>query len=318
MEELEKHQTIKNFESDHDRLKFIVRRIRESIRSAPSQKRFDQAVTKTLSELREELSRDERLKENLAEISAIIDAIRIMFVQQWIIKYKEHEFIEGAPALAQETIKEQDNMREDLTEARAMLQWHILQNEQDPVYLQEFIASLDELFDTQGFADEKDSLMRGIVQELGVYKLLKRHFSKVTPATPKEDANFSIDFWAEKKDGRKIMIQSKSSSAFGRDGVFNEAQIKKLKEEIRQRPDGKPDLYENFRLRGNVSPLVRVKSMEKGIETAKKYAEKRGIKNPALYFIIARSNNFEYPTGQPIPLLLVDDLEQQIKTLAEG
>lgn len=315
MKELEKHPTVKNFESDHDRLKFIVRRIRESIRSAPNEKRLDQSITKSLQGLRGELGRDERLKENFAEANALIEAIRIMFVQQWIIKYKEYEFMKGAPTLKPETTKEQDDMREDLTEARAMLQWHILQNERDPKYLQEFIGSLDELFDTQGFADEKDSLMRGLVSELGIYKLLKRYFPKVTPATPKEDANFSIDFWAETEDGRKIMIQSKSSSAFGWDGVFSEDQIKKLKNKTAQVSDEKLDSYDYWLLRGRLSPLARVKGMEKSIETAKKYAKEKGIKNPELYFIIARSSNFEYPTGQPIPPL-VEQLEDQIKELA--
>lgn len=316
MKDLEKYPIIKNFESDRDRLDFIVGRIRESIRSAPGEKRLDQSVTKSLQGLRGELSRDERFKENLAEINALIEAIRIMFVQQWIIKYKEYEFLKGAPDIKPGTVKEQDDMREDLTEARAMLQWHILQNEQDPKYLQEFMGSLDELFDTQGFADEKDSLMRGLVSELGVYKLLKKHFLKVTPATPKEDANFAIDFWAETKDGRKIMIQSKSSSGFKRDGVFNEAQIKKLKEETLLASDEKLDSYEYWLLRRRMSPLVRVKGMEKSIETAKKYAKEKGIKNPEVYFVVARSSNFEYPTGQPILPFFVGSLEDQIKELA--
>lgn len=317
MKDLERHPIIKNFESDHDRLDFIVRRIRESIRSAPSEKRLDRAVTKALNGLRGELSRDERFKENLAEINALIEAIRIMFVQQWIIKYKEYEFLKGAPDVKPGTIKEQDDMREDLTEARAILQWHILQNEKDPEYLKEFMGSLDELFSTQGFTDEKDSLMRGMVQELGIYKLLKRHFPKVTPATPKEDAHFAIDFWAETKDGKKIMIQSKSSSAFGRDGVFSEDQIKKLKNETAQVSDEKLDSYDYWLLRRRMSPLVRVKGMEKSVETAKKYAKEKGIKNPEVYFIVARPNNFEYPTGQPIPPL-VESLEDQIRELASG
>jgi len=329
-ENLERAPELRPFGSDRERLWFINGSIRRTIKPIRLEsarqlkeateeshwsgeesrgleiirKRADFAIMDALDKLRTELADDERLKEYIPEINTLIEATRIMFIQKWLVKYKEYQLAKNAPELTTEEIVEQDKMREDITECRALLQWYVLQRENNPLYIKDFLAALNDTWGGTGFAEhakQRESLLRGLKQELGVYKLLKKHLFSVTPATPKEDAHYSIDFWAETMDGEKIMIQAKSSGMFGGDGIFGEAQIKELTDKIAQEPNATLDYSIDSEGVGHASRLVRALKLGKNAEVAKKYARGKGIKNPQYFIIVSNPGKFEDLTGEPKP-----------------
>ena len=339
-EKSEVPQIAERFPSDHERLRFIVGSIRDLLRGAyrepreqlqkvakekdtrevwelrnKLEKRIDKTMTLALDTLRGKLGIDTRLDNDLPEVNALIEAVRIMLIQKSLVRYKEYQLATNAPKLSSAEVKKQDVMREDITEGRALLQWHILQNEGDQEYLKDFLSALNTLWYNEGFADEKGSFVRGLVKELGVYKLLKKHFPKITPASPKEDAHCAIDFWVETKTGRKLMIQSKSSSMFGRGGVFNEQQARELRQEIERQPDANTDYYVDWEGQEHISSLVRAKRAERDFVVAKKYAAEQGVENSELFFVVSSSGNFEPLTGEPKPQF-TRGLERQLELLA--
>ena len=337
MKELfEGKSNIEQFESDQERLKFLKDTIQEAIKAAYAEqknlstrnkefwelcddpnKHVDFITVEMLNNLRQKLDNDSRLKEYASEINALIEGSRIMFIQNWLRKYKEYQLMEKAPQLSREEIQEQDKMREDITEGRALLQWHILQNEQNPEYLKDFLRTLNNLWGWEGFEKEKGPFFRGLIQELGVYKLLKKHFPSVTTATPKEDAHYSIDFWVGTKSGKTLMIQSKSSGMFGKGGIFNKKQIEKLKGKMEQQNDATTDYYVDFEGQEYIPPLVRAKRLERSIEEAKEYSEEKGIQEAQYFLVISNSGNFEHLTGEPKPKF-TKKLEKQLELLASN
>jgi len=329
-EQIEQNLAVQNFESDQERLDFFRKEIRRTIKKAwraeqersqkllkeagglqklsreqlfeyrlELDKRREEAIENALQELRGEASQNPKLKLHLTEANAMIDAIRIMYLSQGLVKYKEYQLMERAPQMTQEQIREQEVLREDLTENRALIQWYILQLEQEPKHLELFMDSLRRLAGEEGFKSQWGTLERGLLQELGIYKILRRKFKSVISATPKEDAHYGIDFWVETRSGKKVILQSKSSGLFGKGGVFSEGQIRELKLRLEREPGATRRYEEPWEGNVFIPGLVRIEKIEKDAEAAKRYAKEKGIENPIFFLIISNPGNFEYPSGEP-------------------
>ncbi len=264
------------------------------------EKTTNQATIEGLNNLRIELENNPALKNFIPEMNAFIEAARTMFLTKEIIKYKEYQVMTGAPGLSEEEIKKQDILREDMTEGRALIQWHVLQNETDPEYLRIFSVTLKQLLNAIGFKDEWRGMERGLRQELGILKILKKYFKKITPGEPKEDAHYAIDFWAETEDGETIIFQSKSSSPFGRQGIFDEEEMQKLEGELLEIGDTPEYQTGSGKYGLPLSGLIKIKKLQKDSAKATQYAESLGIENPKFYLIVSRADNFNEITGEPL------------------
>ena len=279
-----------------------------------SEKTIDQAVIEGLDNFRMELGNNSALKNFIPEMNALIEAARTMFLAKQTIKYKERQFMSGAPELSKEELKKQEALREDMTEGRTLIQWHVLQNENNPEYLKAFDITLKQLLGDTGFKEEWHGMERGLRQELGISKILKKYFKKVTPGKPKEDAHYAIDFWAETEDGKTIIFQSKSSSLFGGQGVFDEQDMQKLERELAEGSNSDVKYQTGW---GGYEPpvpdLVKIRKFQQDAEKAKSYAASLGIENPKFYLIVSSANNFEEITGEPI-LGKNNQLEKQLES----
>ena len=202
-----------------------ARRLRKEINFS---KTVNLAILDGLGDLRRELESNPMLKNYIPELNSLIDAIRIMYLSTQKIKYKEYAVMIGAPQLSDEEIKEQEAMTEDMTESRALIQWYVLQNKSNPNYLKDLFSTLRNSIYRLGFENYWKGMERGLRQELGISKLLQRHFKKVTPGEPKEDAHYGIDFWAETNKGTTIIFQSKSSFLSLSEGIYSEENISDL------------------------------------------------------------------------------------------
>ena len=190
--------------------------------------------------------------------------------------------------------KRQEAIRKELTEGRALIRSQILQNEGNPDYLNKLLDVPRTTLQKCGLGSDWNGLERGLIQELGVYKLLKEHLVNVTPSSPDEDAHHSIDFWAETKKGEKLIIQTKSSSPFPRSGVFSEKEIGEETAYL----EADENATAKYQGPDNLSPLIRGRKFNKDIETAKEYAESIGIGNPDYLLVVVKSDAFKSPTGE--------------------
>ena len=255
-----------------------------------------------LDNLRKEFEKNPSLKDYVPEFNALIDAVRTIYLSQLTVKYKEHDVMIGAPQLTDEEIKKQEALREDMTESRALIQWHVLQNEADSEYLGTLFSILRNTMDKLEFKKEWWGTERGLRQELGVLKLLKKDFKKVTPGEPKEDAHYAIDFWTETHNGTTVIFQSKSTSPFLKDGVYSESDVDSLEKEFSTGTYAYVDLKykQQFSDDERPTPLVKLRNIQQDIKKAKEYAISKGIEKPIFYLIACNANNFEDITGNPI------------------
>ncbi len=269
---------------------------------------------KSLDSLREELMEDERYKDYRLEFNAITEAIRTVILSEGIIQFKEYDLMEGAPGISADEIKKQEAIREDLTEGRALIRSQILQNEGKPDYLNKLLNVPRTVSQKCGFGPDWNGLEKGLIQELGVYKLLKGHLANVAPSSPDEDAHHSIDFWAETKKGKKVIFQTKSSSPFPRSGVFNEKEIGEETAYLEM------DKNATVKYQGpdSLSPLVRGRKLNKDIETAKKYTESMGISDADYFLIVVKSDAFKSPTGEVKEPEMTKDIEKKMEEIANS
>ena len=264
------------------------------------------------------------ITDHISEFNSIAETLKIFFSEPGLDRYKMRQLVKGEIDISEEEIMNQREMRKDITEGRSLLQWHILQNESNKKYLDAFFDTVKKIAGKYGFNIEFENLMRGILQELGIYKMLKSHFKNVTPALPIEDAIFKIDFWAETQNGKKIIIQSKSSSpmisgdALERTGIFTEDQIKKFIARMSENTDIAGHIqYEKRGAQEFFSPLIQMKSLEQDIGIAKEYAESKGNKDPEFYLVVASHRLFDFPTGTPMYDKL-ENLNRNLKDLANS
>ncbi len=158
---------------------------------------------------------------------------------------------------------------------------------------------------------------RGLRQELGILKILKKYFRKVTPGKPKEDAHYAIDFWAKTEDGKTIIFQSKSSSLFGRQGIFDEQEMEKKEKELSEVPNPSTNYRADWSGEGLPVPdLVKIRKFQEDAKKAKAYAMGLGIENPKFYLIVSNANNFEEATGEPLANKN-KSLEKELESIAK-
>lgn len=259
------------------------------------------ALIDGLDSLRKEFEQNPMLKDYTPEFNALIDVMRTMFLSQLHVRHKEYKVMVDAPQLQDDEIQEQESLTEDMTESRALIQWYVLQNEHDPEYLKSLFSTFQGSMEELEFKKAWWGVERGLRQEIGVSKLLKKYFNKVTLGEPKEDAHHAIDFWAETKNGTTIIFQSKSTSAFSEDGVYGEQDIDALEKKLSANPYAHVDLKYKRQFDNNEppTPLVKLKKLQQDIQKAKEYAKNKGIGNPVFYLISCNANNFEDITGNP-------------------
>ena len=260
------------------------------------------AISNGLNLLRKDFENDPLLKDYIPEANVFIEAIRTMFLTERVIKYKEYQVMTDAPKLSDEEIKEQDDLREDMTESRALIQWYVLQNGSDPDYLSSLFEALRVSTGTLGFEKSWLGMERGLRQELGILKLLRKYFKKVVPGEPKEDAHYAIDFWTETNNGNTLIFQSKSSFAFLDEGVYDEKGISDLEKDLSVESPSSAAIYQkNYGVEIETSDLVKVRKLQQDIIKAKTYARsKKGVGNAPFYLIVSKSGNYEDITGKPI------------------
>ena len=302
--------------------------MQELVRAGGKSAKFDfyekycKKVVELLDNKGIELASEKEFKEYIAEFNALVESLKILFAHQGIKKYKSIE-VEENKELTSDFINKQLRLRQDLTEGTALLKWHILQNESNLEYLNTFAKSCHKLASLFGMGKELDGVIRGVNQELGVYKILKKYFKEINFSTPKEDAKYKIDFFGETYSGRKIIIQTKSSIPVTTyrgeymkriEGVFNETWINKMVLSEKNKPR---KFYGNER--DLISPKSAMQSLQDDMEIAKKYSQSKNLGDIKFYLVVASadhfSNSFNFLRDRPKSVRFLD---KALKSLAQN
>jgi len=320
-EKIEEFQLEEDFEAERARLKKITDKIYETIITseksslAKGMSKQSAAVMRdaALSKLRREFAEDKVLKEYHAEVNALIDAARLPYLSAMIVKYKERQLMPNPPDLTEPFLRKQNELREDITQTIATLRWYILQNESETDYLYEFLSALEDLWYKLNQEKIGKTLEKGLFQELGAYRILKNYFQEVKPSSPEEDAHFGFDFWVQTKSGKNLLIQSKSSSAFGRAGIFSENEVRELAKKLEGEAVDK--LFKNS---GKWLPdWVRMKRTAKSFEEVKDYVKNKKNIDVEVYLMVIPEEFIQKPLGYPSQEAL-DFFKKDLERLANN
>lgn len=285
--------------------------------------KYGKRIIEALNRVGNESKLKEEYKDCIAEFNAILELFRILFIQHSLVPYKELKISQDSQ-FSPEMVEEQKSLRQNITEARGLIQWYILSQESNRKYLSLFTEKLEELAESIGLKFEARNVLRGIVQEIGIYKMLKRIFAEVSFATPEEDARYKIDFFAKTKSGKNIIVQSKSQSPIigmghrgpeSKEGFFDEDEInrtvKKLEEEKSH------ILINTTTAERSFDSLTQMKGLQEDIGIVKEYAKEKGIHDPHYYLAVARPYNFyNFDAWDETPWKLTS-LENQMKIVAQ-
>lgn len=297
----------------------------KSVLRADFYEKYGKTVIETLGRIGNEWKVKEPYDKYLVEFSVMVEFMRILFVQFRLVSYEE---LKDSPEtqLPENGISQKKEMSQYLTEGRSLLNWFVLKNEKDRQYIAVFFEKILELADDFGLRYEGKTVLRGLVQEIGIYKMLQRNFKDVRSATPEEDAKYKIDFFATTRNGRNLIIQSKSTSPImimGHDGpqpresFIDETEIHK----VARKMESEGTLIERTLYTGGIENSPALKEMhklEENIEIAKKYATEAGIQNPEYYFVVAKSNHFhDFAAWEKTPEKLIS-VENQMKIVNQN
>ncbi len=151
------------------------------------------------------------------EIEFVFSEIEQLKDQERIGKLKEYARLKKITPGGEEEIQ---GIKLDLTESFFLQASHILANQEDEDYLRSLLDLTDQIAWRLGESNAWRGIRKGLLGEVGAYRLLEKHGFSPQLSHPKEDASLHVDMLAEdKKTGARLVVQVKHT-AFAKNPQF--------------------------------------------------------------------------------------------------